>query len=296
MKKNLICINTYKSSELIKAFIWDYIRFARSRDDYDFIVSLDGDDKNTINYCNKYKIPFLYSDINEGVGISKNRVLTSFDKYQNYFFIEDDIELLNSDVFDIHIKLSQELDIHHFSLFEARRIREQKNILEYKKFHIIHAMYGGAPFNFFTKKGINSVGGFHTHFAKYKRFGHTEHSYRFVNNNIAEYPFNIIENCLDGYFRWNDPISRVKISVEVSENRLFVEEEELILEKLKFYPIKTISPYYKNNIENMSNLDNIIYDKNITKHKNYFYFKLVILEFFRDIKSRIKYMIKRFKS
>ena len=268
--KNLICINTYKSSELVKAFIWDYIDFVRTRDDYDFIVSLDGDDEETIDYCNKYKIPFLYSDINEGVGISKNRVLTSFNNYDYYFFIEDDIELLNSDVFDIHIKLSQELNIHHFSLFEARRIREQKNILKYNEFHIIQAMYGGAPFNFFTKKGIDIVGGFHTHFAKYKRFGHTEHSYRFVNNNLTEYPFNVIEECLDGYFRWNDPISRIKISVEVSENRLFVEEEELILEKLKFCPIKTISPYHENNIENMSSLDNIIYDKNIIKNKKDF--------------------------
>ncbi|SFV53001.1 hypothetical protein MNB_SV-9-825 [hydrothermal vent metagenome] len=286
--KNLICINTYKSSELIKAFIWDYINFAKSRDDYHFIVSLDGDDKKSIDYCNKHKIPFIYSDINEGVGISKNRVLTSFNNYDNYFFIEDDIELLNPAVFDIHIKLSQELNIHHFSLFEARRIREEKNILEHKEFNVIQAMYGGAPFNFFTKRGIDIVGGFHTHFAKYKRFGHTEHSYRFVNNNIADYPFNIIKECLDGYFRWNDPISRIKLSVEISENRLFIEEEELILEKLKFYPIKTISPYHKNHIENMSNLNNIIYDKNVDKHKRYFYFKLNILEFARYVKSRLK--------
>ena len=286
--KNLICINTYKSSELIKAFIWDYINFAKSRDDYHFIVSLDGDDKKSIDYCNKYKIPFIYSDINEGVGISKNRVLTSFNNYDNYFFIEDDIELLNPAVFDIHIKLAQELNIHHFSLFEARRIREEKNILEHKEFNVIQAMYGGAPFNFFTKRGIDIVGGFHTHFAKYKRFGHTEHSYRFVNNNIADYPFNIIKECLDGYFRWNDPISRIKLSVEISENRLFIEEEELILEKLKFYPIKTISPYHKNHIENMSNLNNIIYDKNVDKHKRYFYFKLNILEFARYVKSRLK--------
>jgi len=286
--KNLICINTYKSSELIKAFIWDYINFAKSRDDYHFIVSLDGDDKKSIDYCNKHKIPFIYSDINEGVGISKNRVLTSFNNYDNYFFIEDDIELLNPAVFDIHIKLSQELNIHHFSLFEARRIREEKNILEHKEFNVIQAMYGGAPFNFFTKRGIDIVGGFHTHFAKYKRFGHTEHSYRFVNNNIADYPFNIIKECLDGYFRWNDPISRIKLSVEISENRLFIEEEELILEKLKFYPIKTISSYHKNHIENMSNLNNIIYDKNVDKHKRYFYFKLNILEFARYVKSRLK--------
>jgi len=293
--KNLICINTYNSYELVRAFIWDYIDFVKTRDDYSFILGLDGNDDSTINYCNRHKIPFLYSKNSEGVGISKNRVLKSFPNYDNYFFIEDDIELLNSDVFDIHIKLSKELNIHHFSLFEARRIRDIKNTITHKNFHIIQAMYGGAPFNFFTKEGLDKVGGFHTHFAKYRRFGHTEHSYRFVNNNLASYPFNLVEELLDGYFRWNDPISRVKISVEVSKNRLFIEEEELILKKIKFFPITTISSYQESNIENMSNLSNIIYDKDIKKHKRAFYLKLNILDRLRGIKSVIKSIIKRVK-
>lgn len=293
--KNLICINTYRSCELVKSFIWDYIDFAKGRDDYDFIVALDGNDSETIEYCNRYRVPFLYSDINEGVGISKNRVLESFSNYDYYFFIEDDIELLNSDVFDKHIMLSQELNIHHFSLFEERRIRERRGVIEHKGFHIIEAMYGGAPFNFFSREGIDIVGGFHTHFAKYKRFGHSEHTYRFVNNNLSRYPFNIIEEFLEGYFRWNDPISRVKISVEVSQNRLFIEEEELIERRLKYAPIATISPYYKNNIESMSSLSNIIYDKNISKNKRNFYRKLNILESARGIKSFIKSILKRVK-
>jgi hypothetical protein len=293
--KNLICINTYNSCKLVRAFIWDYIDFVKTRDDYSFIVGLDGNDKDTIDYCNHHKIPFLYSTESEGVGISKNRVLKSFPSYNNYFFIEDDIELLNSDVFDIHIKLSKELNIHHFSLFEARRIRDIKNTIEHKDFHIIQAMYGGAPFNFFTKEGLDKVGGFHTHFAKYRRFGHSEHSYRFVNNNLVKYPFNIIENTIEGYFRWNDPISRVKISVEVSKNRLFIEEEELILEKLKYFPVTTLSKYYKNNIENINSLENIIYDKDVKKHKREFYFTLNILESARAVKGYIKSIIKRVK-
>ena len=63
---------------LIKTFVWDYIIFAKSNVDYDFVLSLDGADSDTISYCQKYHIPLLYSEENEGVGISKkqsNRVL-----------------------------------------------------------------------------------------------------------------------------------------------------------------------------------------------------------------------------
>jgi len=291
--KNLICINTYKSPDLVKAFVWDYINFAQADPEYDFVVSLDGADSETIEYCKTHKIPLLYSDSNEGVGISKNRVIESFKDYDYYFFIEDDIELLNPEVFDIHIKLSQELDIPHFSLFEARRIRNQKNVLEHDGYHIIQAMYGGAPFNFFSKKGLDIVGGFHTHFAQFKRFGHTEHTYRFVHNGLSEYPFQLIEECLEGYFRWNDPISRIKISVEVSENRLFVDEEELIAQKLKFFPVETLCAYHSLNSENIQNLDNIIMDSKVGKHKKRFYRKLTIINFLRDIKNIPKNIIKK---
>lgn len=291
--KNLICINTYKSAELIKAFIWDYIDFVSTHDAYDFIVSLDGSDRETIAYCKQYNIPLLYSEKNEGVGISKNRVIESFPMYDNYFFIEDDIELLNSDVFELHIALSKKCNIEHFSLFEAKRIRKQVDILEYGEYHVIQAMYGGAPFNFFTKKGLDSVGGFHTMFAKYKRFGHTEHTYRFMNNGLSKYPFQIIEECLEGYFRWNDPISRIKVNVEVSDNWLFIEEEALIGKKLKYYPVKTLSKYTILNKNNMQVLNKIKQDDQVRYNKKIFYIKLSLLETFRNVKSLFKKVLDR---
>ena len=286
--KNLICINTYNSAALIKALVWEYIAFTKEHKDYDFIVSLDGKDAETIAYCEAHKIPLLYSEENEGVGISKNRVLEAFGEYDHYFFIEDDIELLNPEVFDLHIKLSKALDIHHFSLFEARRIREEKNKLNYEGYHIIQAMYGGAPFNFFTKKGLDTVGGWHTMFAKYKRFGHTEHTYRFVTNGLSQYPFNLIEECLTGYFRWNDPISRIKVNVEVSQNWLFVDEEKLIEEKLTYFPVTTLSKYHLVNTESMTDLHQVIEDKKASAHKRSFYRKLSLLEFYRSIKNLLK--------
>jgi len=290
--KNLICINTYKSPELVKAFVWDYIEFVRSNADYDFLVSLDGEDKETIEYCVKYSIPLLYSSENEGVGISKNRVLEAFPSYHYYFFIEDDVELLNSDVFDIHISLSKALKIEHFSLFEERRIRKRVGTIKFEKFHIIQSMYGSAQFNFFTKKGLEIVGGFHTDFAIYKRFGHTEHSYRFVNNKLSKYPFQIVEECLIGYFRWNDPVSRIKLSVEVSENELFIGEENLIAERLSYYPIKTLSSYTVINKTSMVTPNNMTIDLKSTFYKKKFYLKLTCLNLARKVKNVFKVLIK----
>jgi len=285
--KNLICINTYKSISLVKTFIWDYIIFVKANRDYDFVISLDGIDKETIEYCQQYHIPLIYSEENEGVGLSKNRVIEYFPNYDNYFFIEDDVELLNPEVFDIHVTLAQKLNIPHFSLFEADRIKKKMDVVTFENYHIIQAMYGSAQVNFFTKVGLEKVGGFHTEFAKYKRFGHTEHTYRFYHSGLSKYPFQIIEECIEGYFRWNNPKSRIIVNVESSENRLFVGEEELIGNKLTFYPLQTLSEYYCTNIENVENITDIRIDSNFKRNKKMFYFKSDLINTLKKIKRMI---------
>lgn len=285
--KNLICINTYNSLSLIKTFIWDYIIFTKSNTDYDFVISLDGIDRDTIDYCERYHIPLLYSEENEGVGLSKNRVIEHFPDYDNYFFIEDDVELLNSEVFDIHVSLAQKLNIHHFSLFEADRIRNKMNVVTCENYHIIQAMYGSAQVNFFTRSGLDTVGGFHTEFAKYKRFGHTEHSYRFFHAGLSKYPFQVIEECIEGFFRWNNPKSRININVEKSENRLFMGEEELIEKKLTFFPLQTLSEYHCINMKNIKNSADIRIDSNFKRYKKTFYFKSALKNTLGKIKRII---------
>lgn len=288
----LICINTCDRALNIKALIWEYIEFCKTRKDFDFIISLDGKDEKTIQYCKKHSIPLLYSDEKEGVGLSKNRVLKEFPEYDYYFFIEDDTELLNPDVFDIHIDMSKKLNIHHFSLFDRSRIR---NIIKKEKVDdktIIYAKYGSAQFNFFTKEGIKKVGGFHTEFAKYKRFGHTEHTYRFVNAGLSKYPFVIIEDLLEGYLRWNDPISVTKLKVKSTSNRLFIEEEKLIEKKLKFYPLQTISDYYVINKEKMD-CEKIEVDKFKKLYKLQFYAGMNALNLLRSVKRLLKNAISK---
>ena len=283
--KALICINTYNSVSLIKTFVWDYILFTASSPQYDFVVSLDGSDRDTIEYCEKYAIPLLYSEENEGVGISKNRAIKSFPDYDYYFFIEDDAELLDPKVFDIHIALSEKLNIPHFSLFNTDRIREVQSVREADGYHIIQALYGGAPFNFFTREGLEKVGGFHTEFAKYKRFGHTEHTYRFYNAGLTKYPFQIIEECIGGYIGWHEPVSRIKLNVDTSENRLFAGEEKLIKERLIYFPLQTLSDYHGKNLENVSHTENVKIDENYPKYKKIFYIKMGLLNGARKIKD-----------
>jgi hypothetical protein len=242
--KALICITTSKRSLAVKTFVWDYIAFCRNNPNYDFVISLDGCDKQTIEFCNAHKIPIVYSETQEGVGLSKNRILSTFSKCDNYFFIEDDVGLLNGTVFDLHIKTSQELNIHHMSLFPEERIGGKACEITLKDGRkVIGCMFGGAQFNYFTKKGISIVGGFHTYFSKYRRFGHTEHSYRFVNSGLAEYPFYVLSDCLHGYLRWSDPVSVTKIKVDTI-NRLFVEEHKLIEQKLAHFPLATLTSFH----------------------------------------------------
>jgi hypothetical protein len=221
------------------------MEFCEKNGAFDFLISLDGDDAKTVGFCRKYNIPIMYSFEREGVGLSKNRVFESYPDYSFYFFIEDDVVLINPSVFQIHIDAANESGIPHFSLFARDRIRDQVNSSTVKSLTVLHAWYGGAPFNFFTRAGINKVGGFDLYFAKLKRFGHTEHSYRFVNAGLCQYPFNILEQCIEGFLEWTEPGTVTKIKVEKTENRLFVGEESLIAEKNKWQPVATLSEYVK---------------------------------------------------
>lgn len=166
-----------------------------------------------MDFCERYNITILYSKVREGVGLSKNTVLQKFPDYKYYFILEDDVELLNPEVFEAHIYLSNQLKIPHFSLHPKNRIKKIINRTKLEEHKIIHSLYGSAQFNFFSSYGLEKVGGWHIEFSKYKRYGHTEHSYRFYNQGLTRAPFNIIENFLDGYLLWHEPKSILLINL-----------------------------------------------------------------------------------
>jgi len=245
--KTLVCINTCNRSDQLMGYVFDFIKYCRNKKDYDFIVSLDGKDEDTINFCEKYKIPLIYSEKREGVGISKNRVLEKFNDYDYYFFLEDDVELLNGEIFEKHIDVANRCGFYHISLDERWRFIGNEDTKECGREKINYYDYGSASFNFFTKEGIEIVGGFHEEFAKYKRFGHTEHTYRYVNVKLHDRAFMVLENCFEGYCNWHNPPSVTDPKqFKLTKNRLATIEQDVIDKKLSNFPIKTLSKYYFN--------------------------------------------------
>src|SRR5262249_55819252 len=147
--------------------------------DFSLLLSVDGPDDSYRGFCKLWDLPMLYSAEREGVGVSKNRVLDRFPDFNYYFFIEDDVELVDPSAFRAQIEVAVASGIHHFSLFEARGIRKPQSESSVAGRRVVHAGFGGADFNFFTREGLQRVGGWHPVFARYRRGGHTEHSYRF---------------------------------------------------------------------------------------------------------------------
>lgn len=244
-QRSLICMTTCNRANAVRALVWDYLRFCSNDDRFDFLLSLDGKDPQTLRYCRRHGIPVLYSQRREGVGLSKNRVLQAYPKYASYFFVEDDVALLDPGVFQIHIEVAQASGIPHFSLFPEDRLIEEVDSTTTGPWTIRHGRYGGGAVSFFTRAGIDVVGGFDLRFAELRRFGHTEHSYRFVHAGLCRHPFNVIAQCMTGYVRWTEPGRVTRVRVEMTQNRLYRGEADLIARQQRQRPIATLSAYRK---------------------------------------------------
>ncbi len=92
------------------------------------------------------------------------------------------------------------------------------------------------------------VGGWHTLFAKYKRFGHTEQSMRFFHNNLSPAPFVITES-LRKHIILNDPPHVTKLSIEQNQTELIAEEQAMIDAKQSYFPLTTLSEFYFNGFD-----------------------------------------------
>lgn len=247
MKKSLICITTCNRLPLIKSFIIPYLQFVHSSKFVDFCLALDGNQIDYIEFCKSYNIPLLYSDAREGVGLSKNRVLKCFPNYDYYFFLEDDVELFNKSTFNQHIQKSELEKIHHFSLssLDFNVLIKDKRYAYNQKNELGFSLYGGAVFNFFTKTALDKVGGWNPLFAKYKRFGHTEHSYRIFFQKLNPTPFVFLLSELDSFI-WHDPPHVTQIGKKDSNNLVIPEEQAMIDAKQSYFPLTTLSEFYFN--------------------------------------------------
>tara|TARA_B100000508_G_scaffold141097_1_gene146963 strand:- start:55465 stop:56445 length:981 start_codon:yes stop_codon:yes gene_type:complete len=240
----LIVITTCNRINLVKQNIWEYLKFTNSNDRFDFLLAVDGINNDYLDFTEKYDIPMIHSEQREGVGLSKNRVLTKFSDYDYYFFIEDDVYLENTEIFDLYISTSNKENIPHMMAYGSTNITE---VLKQDNYTLVCSQFGGAQFNFFTKDGLKKVGGWHTLFAKYKRFGHTEHSYRFFHQELQRSPFIAIKEAQNSIIVFDPPhVSQINTKLELDENGLCKEERNLINENSTYFPLKTLSPFYFN--------------------------------------------------
>lgn len=268
--KALICITTCNRLLYLKYFLPNYISFCKQSKDFDFLVAVDGNETEVLEFLKKYKIPHLYSDEREGVGLSKNRVLKSLPDYDYYFFLDDDVELLNGEIFQGFIELSEKLNFHHMSCGKIDRHHGNLSNVTIKDERLLLSDFGNGIFNFFTKYGINKVGGFHTGFAEYKRYGHTEHSHRFKKSKLSPSPFIFPLKYASGYIRFRHPDSvtgnkPIWINPETS---YCYREEELLYSDLIHFPLTTLSKYKLSVFEKTQwKSENILDERDIMEFK-----------------------------
>jgi hypothetical protein len=242
---SLICITTCNRINEVKKYILPYIDFCNKHEGFDFLLSLDGNTENYKSFCDKFKIPLLHSEEREGVGLAKNRVLSSFPEYDYYFFVEDDMELLDSKIFITCIDFSNKQNIPHLSYTV---FGESTSLIMRDEWQYLQGFRSGAQFSFFEAKALFKVGGWNTLFAKYKRFGHSEHSYRFFNNGFQDYPFIALTSTADSLIL-HDPPHVTVIENEGLFDHYHPEEKHLIESKTLYFPISTISPFYFNGFD-----------------------------------------------
>jgi hypothetical protein len=264
--KSLIAIFTCNRLFYLKWFLPDYLAFCNNNPKYDFVVALDGNDTPYIEFCEKNNIPLVWSKERLGVGISKNRVLTAYPNYDNYFFLDDDAELLNPEIFDILIYLSEKTNIAHFSLGAGFGFKEITGKINLNKYQIVQSLYGSGQFSFFNGDALRKVGGWHPIFSKFKRGGHTEHTHRFYNAGLSHAPFHHIPELNTGYMNWHSPEHVTNLTnVETSANSRLLEEEKLISRRLKTYPVETLSRFYSAEVPLNISRDDIVFDLETTK-------------------------------
>lgn len=238
----LVVVTTCSRPHFIQANLENLAGFVNEITDADIAVAIDGlsmqGNQQTLDYCLSKGVTCIFSEVSEGVGVSKNRVVALLGGYEYYFFIEDDVEVLTSRLFTGHLNLFAETDIHHFSLHPRDRLLDLVGSTWTAEGDVLHAMYGSAQVNFFTREALLRAGGWHPVFARLRRGGHTEHSYRVFRAKLCPAPFNLslklLETC-----RWNEPphvVDPEDTGYQLGENYLFKIENELIEKELTFVP------------------------------------------------------------
>ena len=243
----LVAFTTCARPELIRNNLSCLIHCLQGLRGFDLVVSIDGlsvaGNTEALSLVQKMGVDCIVADEPEGVGISKNRVLSLLGDYDYYFFIEDDVEVLSTDLFNGHIGAYLKTGFHHFSLHEPARLQNESEPTLLRSGEVIrHARFGSAQVNFFTQTALTKVGGWHARFGELRRGGHTEHSYRVCNAGLCPAPFNYIDTLIH-CCSWHNPTSIVPaMGYTIAPNCLFDIENNLIAQKLCKQPFYTKYP------------------------------------------------------
>jgi hypothetical protein len=244
----LVCITTCRRLRYVRRYLPHFADFCVRDPRFSLLVALDGKDADTLRFCEEWEVSLLCSDEREGVGVSKNRALERFPDFDYYFFLEDDVELVDGSVFPAHVELAQASGIHHFSLFERGTVRKPTGASIVAGHRIVHGLFGGGQFSFYTGTGLRQVGGWHPRFADFRRWGHTEHSYRFYRAGLTPAPFNVADDLAYACI-WHSPSPVLRVEgVPIDEDQISAPERELIAEELRHVPVHTSSPYHLKNV------------------------------------------------
>lgn len=242
-EKALITITSCNRIDLVKKFIWDYVSFVSRNKKFHFLLALDGSDPEYISFAKNFEIPILFSEEREGVGLSKNRVLKEFPSYDYYFFLDDDIELIDESIFNDCLQIMKKKIYPHLCGNHIKTCLEKEYV---DQFTLIEGMTGGGYFTCYSKEGVDKVGGFHTAFVKYKRFGHSEHSYRFFHQGLQPFPFIYYDEGFNKLIIHSPESVSSKANLRLDNNEWIKEEKDLIDKKNSYFPITTLCSYEVN--------------------------------------------------
>lgn len=164
------------------------------------VVVNDGDVKNKIELA--YPGTWLQNETNLGVGISKNKAMGFLYGYgcDYIFIIEDDMLILDENVFDKYIAAYKASGIHHFNYGPGSPFNRKQDIaFDLHNRHLLNQHsepnpklvidYGNnikvslfehtvAMFSFFTREVLREVGYFDEEF--YNAWEHVDHTYRII--------------------------------------------------------------------------------------------------------------------
>lgn len=192
------------------------------------LVSIDGRDDALSAWCLEEGVSFLSSEAPEGAGLAKNRAVIAMSAFEHYFFVEDDVEVLEGSFFARQAAFASEVGIGHFVLHEKDRLRAPIRAEVVGGKRLLMAPYGSAQVSYYAWRALSVVGGWHPLFGQFRRGGHTEHSFRVWRAGLCPAPFTFVEEFAE-MFGWHNPPSVVwDDRLVIGANGVLRSEHELI--------------------------------------------------------------------